>query len=302
MPRMEQKLRDNFGLIGRKGFARFTTPPAGVNPYDGIGETFYVDPINGDNTYDGETPGRAKANLQNAIDLCVALRGDLIVRMPGSEKPTSAITVNKAGVTIAASGYGEHWNADDFFTFPAASYTTGPVIYVDQPCRIVGLGFETRFTTGPAMKIRYDTGMVGYGVHILNCKFEKWWSGIGLELFGASACTIEGCRFNNFTTGGIQMSGSGVHNPNFVDIIDNRFMGCTQGVNITTTVMNTNFFGNHFMGSTIPIDFNGNGVTGVCTIQGGSTQVAGGDDFTDYANVAAAKAADIFMCGIDFPT
>lgn len=205
-------------------------------PGDGI--VLGVDPGNGSDAYSGLRPGRAKATMQAAIDLCVADRGDKILRFRGGEEVTAAVNFNKTGIMVEAVPYGASPQAmgELFSMYAAASFTDGPVANITARCYINGLGFASRdtgalFYDGAAMLIGGLADATPYGVHIKNCRFPKWGfdNRIGIAVEGSSDVIIEDCYFEGVTqdfASGIYVQGATAN----INILNNIFRDCTQGI------------------------------------------------------------------------
>lgn len=202
------------------------------------GEVFYVDPGNGASGNSGKKADEAFDTMQAAIDSCVDGRGDVIVRLPGTETVTSTINFNKGGVVIVSSAYGINplANGEYFATLADATFTDGPVATVTAQCTIAGLGFVSRdtgatFYSGAAMLIGGDQDASPFGVHVLNCRFPKWnvdnRMGIGIE--GSTDVLIEECSFegvgSDFDTG-IYVQGATQN----LEVRACRFRDCTYAI------------------------------------------------------------------------
>ncbi|MDO8630323.1 MAG: hypothetical protein Q7R41_07505, partial [Phycisphaerales bacterium] len=71
------------------------------------GNIFYVDSAVGtDSAGYGTTPDAPLASIDYAIGLCTASQGDRIIVLPGHAETTTAITVDKAGISIIGLGVG----------------------------------------------------------------------------------------------------------------------------------------------------------------------------------------------------
>lgn len=71
------------------------------------GNIFYVDSAVGtDSAGYGTTPDAPLATIDYAIGLCTANQGDRIIVLPGHAETTTAITVDKAGISIVGLGVG----------------------------------------------------------------------------------------------------------------------------------------------------------------------------------------------------
>lgn len=266
----------------------------------GEGRVFYVDPTKSASG-SGTTPGGAFATLQEGIDACVADRGDVIIRMPGSEEPTAAIDVDKAGITIMASTWGAVPNNPEgsFPTYAASTYITGPVLNITQPCAILGLEFETRDPTSQAAVLIEANGTTKLGnyVWLKDCRFPKIYSPWGVELKGASSCRIEDCIFDGNDIG-IEMSISGTTKPVKNEIVNCQFIGVGRGIDCTTNPGTTLVRGCVFKASTVCFDFNTNTPSAAFVITNNHfPAIANGDAVTDYAQVTVAAAASVYLTG-----
>jgi len=73
------------------------------------GSVFFVHSGSGNTSYDGKTPSTPKATIAQAIALCTASKGDVIIVMPGHAETisgASSCVVNVAGVAIIGLGRG----------------------------------------------------------------------------------------------------------------------------------------------------------------------------------------------------
>ena len=201
---------------------------------------FFVDPTTGLTGVHGRDPRRPLSTLQAAIDLCERLRGDIIVVARGGHDVTEAINVNKRGITIVADSYGvNRRNTDEHWFLANASYTTGPVLEITQGCKLIGLNFESRFTTGPSVRATGDvlTGDSAFYVELLECSFHGWGIGYdGFEMRGASLCAVRRCTFDAIANSGagITFRGSTGNNPVRNVIEECLFTNCQDGIAVRT--------------------------------------------------------------------
>lgn len=201
---------------------------------------YYVDPTNGDDSYDGKKPETAFATMQKGINSCTAGKGDVIIRMPGTETVTSTINFNKSGIIVLTQDYGLSPPAkgEYFATLADESFTDGPVATITERCTIKGLGFVSRdtgstFYGGAAVLVGGDADGA-FGVHLIGCRFPKWGldNRIGIALAGGdslSECVIERCTFEGVGSAldvGIYLQGA-VQNPVFKR---NYFRQCTAAI------------------------------------------------------------------------
>lgn len=207
--------------------------------------------VNGDTVF---------ATLQAAIDQCVSDRGDVIYYARGYTTVTAPVLFNKAGISVIVQGYGQNpLSGGEYVTIDAdAGYTTGPVGIISQPCRIVGLGFNS-LNAGAlqgALRIHWDTvsGDQGGWVHLLGCRFPNWGNvaRYGLDLHGATQCLIEACDFeaqSTALTAGIMLRGSAGNHAIRNEIRGNRFKNCTYAVDfVNGTPSETQIIGNYISG------------------------------------------------------
>lgn len=220
---------------------------------------------------DGKSPDTPFNDLQDAIDASDDNAGDVIVVMRGAYNPTEAINVDCAGLVIRAQNFGVNpLSPEKFAIYPDASYATGPMFIVSQPCRIEGLEIVTRnvapgadndamTTSGAALAIAGEGGGYAGGfVHLKNCRFVDWWgNAYGVE-FGAGAyCLIEDCEFEGFDAG-VYFRSTSSNNPAFNTVRNCKFIDCTNGIEhkVGATPGNFLYYGNVFIDYTDAIDFN----------------------------------------------
>jgi parallel beta-helix repeat protein len=283
-----------------------------VGGYEGDGAVFYVDPSSGSASNSGTKPTDALASMQDAIDLCVADRGDTIIRMPGSEVTTAVINVNKAGITIKAATYGIATNQPEkFSTYPGASYTSGPTMIVSQPCAIYGIEVVGRNTTSAYTDTGVDSGaaivLIGEGggylggfCHIANCRFVDWWGNdYGIELAAGAYNLIENCVFEGYAAG-VYMRSTASNNPQSNTVKNCRFETCVNGIEHRAGSAPHDFLyqGCKFIAiSGVDIDTTGglgDGMIAECNLWNDAT------GYTDLANEAAVRAAGIASVGNNF--
>jgi hypothetical protein len=225
---------------------QFGGAPVGGIMTDGL--TFFVDPSSGSDTNTGRKPDKAFATLQKAIDSCTDNRGDVIVRLPGSETTSATINMNKAGVTIISDvtgsgfiGYGTNpLIAEKFATYPSVALS-GPTMIVSQPCALVGLEFVGRNTTSGYTDTGVDSGaavvFIGEGGGYLggfslikNCRFTDWWGNdYGIEFAAGAYNLIENCTFDGYAAG-VYVRSTASNNPTNIIIRDSEFLNCVNGI------------------------------------------------------------------------
>lgn len=203
------------------------------------GNVFYCDPASGSDNRSGKEPARAKASMNEAIALCTAGNGDIIVRRRGTETVTEPIVFNKSGVTVIAErqGFAPWFNGEYFAALADAAFTDGPVAQITASgVSIAGLGFVSRdtgatFFDGAAMLVGGIGDATPYGTHIYGCRFPKWAvdNRIGIAVEGSTNVTIERCDFEgvgaNFAAG-VYLQGATQN----INILNNHFRQCTAAV------------------------------------------------------------------------
>lgn len=118
------------------------------------GTYFFVSSLTGNSGNTGKTIAAAKATLQQAIDLCTAAAGDVVVILPGHAETVTATSValNKSAVTIVGLGSGAFRPT---FTFgaAAATITVSAANVSIQGCRFVAnfADVVTAFTLSTAV-------------------------------------------------------------------------------------------------------------------------------------------------------
>jgi len=149
-------------------------------------------------------PSVSAFTLQNAIDLCTAGNGDVIVCLRGGQEVSASVAFDCSGITVIAVNRGlqPFANGEYFGIYAAAALVDVPVAIVTAPCRILGMGFVSRdsrttFYNGAALLIGGLATAAPFGVHVKGCRFPKWGldnsKGIGIE--GGSDIMIEECDF-----------------------------------------------------------------------------------------------------------
>ncbi len=191
-------------------------------------QVFVVDPVNG-----------PYMTMQAAIDDAVDHRGDVILRMRGTETVTQAINFNKSGIRVLAVGPTMSPLAQGEYHAILADvgFTDGPVaIFTADRCWVEGLGFVSRdtgatFFSGAAVLIGGGADANPFGVILKSCRFPKWnvSNRIGVAIEGSSNCLIEDCDFEGVGAdfaAGIYVQGA---TQNLV-VRKNHFRSCTYAI------------------------------------------------------------------------
>jgi hypothetical protein len=200
-------------------------------------QVFYQDPSGGSagNVGSREAP---VLTMTQALALCTAGRGDVIVRMRGGEAVTSTTLFNVAGVTVVPvpAGLSPAFNGEFSSMYADGAFTDGPVAKISERTTIIGLGFASRdtgtlFWSGAALLIGGDADATPYGVHLLKCRFPKWnfSNRMGLAIEGSSDVLIEECYFEGVGSDfamGIYVQGATQN----LEVKDCRFRDCTYAI------------------------------------------------------------------------
>jgi len=93
------------------GVSSFGVPVMGGNPDIPVttGSYFFVDSTTGSNANDGQDPDHPVADIDYAVGLCTANKGDVIIVMPNHSETVSAaagIDLDKEGITVVGLGRG----------------------------------------------------------------------------------------------------------------------------------------------------------------------------------------------------
>jgi hypothetical protein len=274
----------------------------------GDGQVFYLDPTSGDDANNGSNPTtNAVATLSRAVALATSGRGDVIVRLPGTETVTAKTTVNKDHLLVVAAtsafsppaGWGA--GGEEYLMWGSA-ITDAPVVEYDAPAgaSFMGLGFANASTgateDGAAINIEnLGDGEPGFG-YIAYCEFPSWGTNnSGVYLHGADHVLL----YRNYFGGasgtlpnGVALGGSPSNNPVNNVIKENIFCNCTIGIRIFDgTPADLLVQQNVFMDiGTASIDFDGGGA-------GQSGQIVG-----NWFDGSTSTAVDSITGGTDTVT
>ena len=145
-----------------------------------------------------------QAELVAALAATVAGNADIILIPSNGIEVSSTVVVNKTGVRIIATDEGLNPLISGEFNaiYAAAGFTDGPVMTVNSPCELSGLGFAGRdtgalFFDGASLLLGGDADATPFGVWVHGCRFPKWGfdARIGVAVEGSSDCLIEDCGF-----------------------------------------------------------------------------------------------------------
>lgn len=198
--------------------------------FKGKGKTFYADPRNGNDNYDGLTPATAKVTTQAAIDLCTNRQMDTVIRLNGTESLTTPLLFNKLGITLIGedSGWAIPGKGERFMYYGASGVA---VATITQPCTIIGVGFSGQFSGAGSYNVCIDAtdsdGWIGCFTSIFGCRFTTWGTqpNYALWLKGSNNCHIEGNHFDgNFEGFANAAIGLGASNVANIGVANSRFI------------------------------------------------------------------------------
>lgn len=223
------------------------------------GNVLYVRPSHA-NASDSNTGKRADYPLATLAQAHTnATAGDTIV-ISGGHSLAAKLTITKS-LDIVGLPSGTAYQPETNYLFAAATYTTGPILEVRARCRFYGLTFASRFATGAAVQVHYDStlGYNGYGVEFSNCRFPDWGNAWGLELKGGSYCLVDTCVFDGSGSTlaiGINMTAAANNNPTHNTIRNCHFTSIANCIETTTNAHACNIRDNVFVDFTLAVDTN----------------------------------------------
>jgi len=190
---MAEKVKTVGGVSATKPLSDFAL----VNV--GLGKTFYVDSVTGDNGRNGRSAKTAVATIDYAIGLCTANKGDVIYVLPGhteSITTAGAIALDVAGVSIVGLGRG---SIRPTISFWAAAAT---IAISAANCSIENMIFNANFAD-----VVVGVKVTAANAQVKNCLFKEagadlnWLSCIatgtvdnaadGLEIVGNERISID---------------------------------------------------------------------------------------------------------------
>lgn len=191
---------------------------------NGVGDTYYVDSVTGDDGRAGKSPATALATLDAAVGKCTANQGDIIYVLAGHTEAlggADGVDVDVAGVTIVGLGYGEDMPeftydaVDDEFVIGAANVT------------VMGL----RFVAGISdVVMGISVEAAGDNFTLKDCVFPKP-STNSFEFLdaidiadGANYITVKNCEYYNDEGGAAANhfieAGNGTAGPERLQVVD----------------------------------------------------------------------------------
>ena len=181
-------------------------------------------------------------DLQEAIDACVADRGDRITVARGYNAVSATVNFNKAGILVQVQNYGMNPFAVGEWATIDSSHTDGPAGRITQQCHIRGLGFKSAQASGDDVTASCildgsAAADAAFGTWLDGCRFVNWDDAStdhGLYVSSTAGCMISGCAFvggptNNLDVG-IGMSSSGAWPVTHIIIQGNQFSYCDYAI------------------------------------------------------------------------
>lgn len=188
--------------------------PAGVvGPFIGLsndlGNIFFVDPVNGNDAWDGSRPVRLAGTTQGpkrttaaAYALTLDAHNDVIARLPGLEAVTATLALDRRAVAIVKVTNGfTPWKPEDCAYFWAAA--TGPIFRALAPTMLVGLEMSAIWADGGTAALNgcdlelngNAGGYAGNFCEIAYCAFPGWGEAGGICHRGDGFNHIYRCLF-----------------------------------------------------------------------------------------------------------
>lgn len=212
----------------------------GIIPGSGLGNVFYVDGVNGNDLWDGLTPGTPFATITHALTQCVADNDDYIIVLEHWQEVV-AINVTRVHI-IGVPANPNH----SFVQMNAAADTAIFTVTADSNnCEIAGFSFGGGATHAAIENV----GGTPMGLYIHHCQFGHSFAGntpqdgILIDL-NATNIRIENCTFygnlagGTLTRDGIRWAGAG--DPLNGAIEDNHFLACPGvGINFVSVAAGT---------------------------------------------------------------
>ncbi len=240
----------------------------------GDGEAFFVDPGMGSDGNRGTTIDKAFQTMDRAFEFVVADRGDMIIRLPGTETVTAELLITKAGAVVVASTSawsppGGRGAGAEYYLMWGPALTDAPVIHQRESTSWLGLSFANASTgateNGAGINIANEVaGDQGGFCYVISCEFPAWGSNnSGIYLHGGSHVLIARNSFGGASGTlpvGVAFGGSATSNPVNDIIDDNIFNNITEAIKVYDgTPQDVQIINNFFHDCAEAIDANGGG-------------------------------------------
>lgn len=279
----------------------------GAAIYDIKGEVYYVDSNEGASTNGGKSWDNAKATVDQAINLCVANRGDIILIAPNHAETIDAATdlvLDVDGVYIIGLGEGTDRPTFTFSTDTAANIpVSGDNVYIQNILCLANI----------------DSIVAGFTISGSDCTLKniEWRDTTDIEAItailttaAADRLTIDGFIHSGFVTGDASDTVIALVGVDKALITNSRFIGnyATAIIEFVTTACNDIVIENCYFLETGTTDFSKNVVDTVTgsiwsvkgfdiaagsSFSGGSGAAVAGDDISSVSTAVTAVQADI---------
>jgi hypothetical protein len=202
---------------------------------------------------------------------------DVIIRMPGTEEISTAVTTTTPNVMYVASTCGQQLFGDRLanYNVAASGMTTSILNIYHRNWSVYGLSWGGRGTadaddsTSGTIRLAADSAITGmqsggggqFNTFAYNSFRDAGGAdGAGIFIYGGGPTTIYKNRFGygpaSLGPVGISIRGSSTNNPTDIYIIENWFVACPSGITMkNATIQSIVIDGNKFAGCTDGIIF-----------------------------------------------
>lgn len=231
----------------------------GLRPsHRAIGDSIFVDPTNGNDDLDGETPENAVLTVARAHDLAVSGRGDAIILTGLTDEidVEETIVITKDGIHLRGQGrqFHVHTLGADAITINGDNCSlSGLMVFgsdlANHGVVVNGDNFRVENTSIEGEVLGTNNGLVinGGGHHtVFNCRIHTW-GGDGIKVFdeelpsGApKTITFEHCHIYSNAGNGVSLSAvAGTSTKNIQLLRCNIHTNTGWGLAIGSNVLNT---------------------------------------------------------------
>jgi hypothetical protein len=207
-------------------------PLGSIVPFGGKSKSYFCDPLNGSDGFDGTTPATAKATLKAAYDLTTANQHDCVYFVSGAtaDNPATGITWSNSythliGLSADLPGLGQRCRV----VAAAAAMHTPVITFSGNGCVIKNMQFGNEHATGDACGVVLVTGQRNYFQNVFfMVPFSATAASYSLKITDGGENCFRDCTIGQHTcvrsaaTHGLWIAlGSGEANPT-----RNRFIHC----------------------------------------------------------------------------
>ena len=194
------------------------------------GNVYWVCSVTGSSSYEGTTPDRPKATIDQAINLCTASQGDIIIVMEGHTEiliNATGLVPDLAGITIWGLGHGRNRPVVEF------NHADAKIIVSAANIRIHGIVFESTIT---AVVTGIDVATTASDFTMDDCEmnFEATGDDFAIMVLATSAARTSLLR-NRFIAENIAGCNAGVQ---FNACTDLQIVGNSLEGGFTTAALN----------------------------------------------------------------